>query len=245
MSPQAARMEITSNPSALASLVASELITLIKQIQAADQLPRICLTGGRIANRCYGRVLELAPSSGIDWSRVSWWWGDDRFVPRDSPERNEMQARAALLDHLEINESNIHAMPASDGGWKDIDQASDWYSHELTQLSADPFDLALLSVGEDGHVASLFPGREQVQVDRLGAISIVDSPKPPPERISLTLPTLNRSDRQWILASGVEKATAVSQILMDSESQLPAAKLIRPRWFLDRESASKISDPDS
>lgn len=242
MSAQASRIQVTSDAATLAALVATEFIALIKQIQATERLPQICLTGGRIANRCYDQILALAPHSGIDWGQVSWWWGDDRFVPRDSPERNEWQARTTLLHHLPIKETNVHAMPPSDGAWGAIAQAAEWYSHELEALPSARFDLTLLSVGEDGHVASLFPGQEQARDDRLGAIAIVDSPKPPSQRISLTLPSLNQSDRQWVLASGVEKATAVSRILTESESNWPAARLKQPSWFLDHQSASLIVD---
>ena len=127
----------------------------------------------------------------VDWSRVQLWWGDERWLPSGDAARNDRQAQDALLDHVALRQENIHRFAASDGGLE-LDAAASEYAQTLAGVAAEGstvphFDIAFLGVGPDGHIASLFPGREDISVTDATVISVRNSPKPPPERLSLTL----------------------------------------------------------
>jgi 6-phosphogluconolactonase len=236
---------IHRDPSAegLAHRVSGNLVELIQRVQDHGDLPRICLTGGRVANQIYAQLLTHPGAEAIDWGRTSWWWGDERFVPSDSPDRNEGQARELLLDHVAIDSDLIHAMPADDGSWPSVQDASRWYAEQVSQHCPDGFDVVLLSIGEDGHVASLFPGASALNIADTLTIAITNSPKPPSRRITLSLPALSHTRHLWFLASGSEKADAVRKAIIDEDRKLPAVQLalrVEPTWYLDEDSASQL-----
>jgi 6-phosphogluconolactonase len=168
---------------------------------------------------------------------VDLWWGDERFVPAGDPERNETQARAALLDALPLDPARVHPMGASDGpDGDDAEAAAARYAGELGDTRPD---VVMLGVGEDGHVASLFPGHPAA-----GAIGVTaavhDSPKPPPTRITLTMAAIQRAGEVWLIASGEGKAEAVAAALTGAD--LPAARATgrdRTLWLLDEAAAAK------
>lgn len=210
----------------------------------------VVLTGGRVAGSVLGRLPQEARAAGIDWDRLHWWWGDERFLPSQHPDRNETQARSTLLDHLGVTEAHVHPMPASDGpAGDDVGRARLDYEAELDAYlgAGGPgprkgFDLVLLSIGEDGHVASLFPGHPALDSPTLVA-AVTDAPKPPPVRLTHTLQALNSANRVFLLASGPEKAGSVHQVLGGSHDELPAARVRgrdRTVWFIDRAAASKL-----
>ena len=161
----------------------------------------------------------------MDWSRVDFYWGDDRFVPLHHPDRNELQARQALLDHLPVDPTRIHPMPASDGAHgDDLDAAAAGYQTAVQAAARRGFDVCMLGVGEDGHIASLFPGRPGASEREADVIAVRDSPKPPPLRISLTLPAIRRCTQVYLLATGAAKAPAVAAALAGGATgTLPAA----------------------
>lgn len=204
----------------LAADVAVRFLELVERLQSEGREPQIALTGGGIADEIHREIARLAPDAGVDWDRVVFWFGDERFVDRDSSDRNAGQARAALLDV--VGAARVHEMPASDAGLS-LDEAATAYAEELRTEGDGHFDLVFLGLGPDGHVASLFPGRPEVEADRI-AVGVTDSPKPPPLRISLTLPALNRAERVWFVVSGEEKADAADRALGGDES-LPAARV--------------------
>ncbi|MEV4677352.1 6-phosphogluconolactonase, partial [Actinomadura sp. NPDC049382] len=162
-------------------------------------------------------VLAAVAASGardaVDWSRVDVWWGDERFRPAGDPERNETGARAALLDHVPVDPARVHVMAGPDGAdGDDPDAAAERYAAEL-RAAAGPgpvpeFDVLMLGVGPDAHVASLFPGMPGLRDER-PVVAVRDSPKPPPTRISLTFPSLRAAREVWVLAAGASKAEAV------------------------------------
>ncbi len=238
---------------------AQRLLASLTEAQANGRVPHIALTGGTIANAIYAEVARLQPASGVDWERVILWWGDERFVPEGSPDRNVGQARGALLDALPIPDANVRPMPSTDTA-ESADAGAKSYGDLIREHGGGEFEIVLLGVGPDGHVASLFPGFPQLDRDDAIALGVQDSPKPPPERITLTLPALNRAREVWFLASGSEKAPAVATAYAQSlgeesppageesppgaEASLPAAR-VRGRlatiWFLDEAAASGIS----
>ena len=221
----------------LAATVASRLITKIVDAQAERGAASVVLTGGRIAAKVLRTVKDLPSAAAIDWSHVDLWWGDERFLPAGDPDRNETQARAALLDALPLDPARVHPMPASDGpDGDDAEAAAARYAAEIRL----PFDVLMLGVGEDGHVASLFP--EHPVLNETGTTAAVhNSPKPPPTRITLTMPTIQEADEVWLIAAGPDKTDAVGAALNGDKSK-PAAHATgqaRTYWLLDEAAAAK------
>jgi len=237
----APRIEVHEGPDDLATAVAGELLTRIADAQAGGRVPQIALTGGTIAVRIHEEVARLSPESGVDWGAVEIWFGDERFVAADSEDRNAGQARAAFLD--EVGATRVHEM-ASTADAADPDAGALAYAAEVREHGAGQFDIMMLGVGPDGHIASLFPGFPQLDVEDAIAVGVTDSPKPPPERISLTFAALRRSTSVWFLVSGDGKADAVAQALGGADlHDIPAAGvqgLEETIWFLDHASASKL-----
>ena len=235
-----AEVVVHPDPQVLAEAVAARLLVALSDAPAARGEAGVVLTGGRVAARVYQALAASPARHAVDWSRVSLWWGDERFLPAGDPDRNETQARAALAG-LPLDEERVHPMPAADGD--DPEAAAARYAEELAAaapLDGGPlprFDVLLLGVGEDGHVASLFPGLPGLSA--AGAVCPVrDSPKPPPVRLSLTLPAINSAAEVWLVAAGPDKAEAVGRALAGDD--LPAARVRgrdRTLWLLDRAAA--------
>jgi 6-phosphogluconolactonase len=223
---------------ALASAVAGRLATRIAAAQAEHGTASVVLTGGRIAEKVYATLASGTDLDAVDWGRVDLWWGDERFLPAGDPDRNETQARAALLDKLPLDPARVHPMPA-DGGDGDPDAAAERYAAELGS-PLPRFDVVLLGIGEDGHVASVFPGHPVIGATGTTA-GVRDSPKPPPGRTTLTLSTLNSADEVWIMAAGEGKADAVAVAV--AGGPVPAAMVhgtVATRWLVDRAAAAKL-----
>ena len=222
----------------LAEHVARRFVTRVHELQADGAHVNICLTGGRIANQVYEAVAALPGWSQLDASRLSIWWSDERFVPTDSPERNSLQILVLLARTLALTPSNVHVMPASDGK-ADADESAYAYA---TELGETIFDINLLGVGADGHVASIFPSHPSNDPTTLMAIGVTDSPKPPAERISLSMAALKRSRAIWLIAKGAEKADAVARSVAGDET-LPASHAIgldETIWFVDEKAAAQL-----
>ena len=242
-------VRVSRDPQVLAQTAAARLLVRLHDAQAERGLASIVLTGGRTADLIY-RALATSPArDAVDWHRVDVWWGDERFVPDGDEERNETQARAALLDALPLDPARVHPMPAATPG-DDPEAAAARYAATLA-ASARPgseqlphFDVLLLGVGEDGHVASVFPGHPAAYETRAVA-GVRGAPKPPPNRVTLTLPALNTAEEVWLLATGTEKAGAVGMALTGHAGpvQLPAAGVRgvdRTLWLVDRAAASHV-----
>lgn len=241
-----ARIEVHHDSAELATSVAGELLSRLADLQAAGKVPHIVLTGGTIAEAIHREIARLSPDSGVDWGAVEIWFGDERFVAPDSPDRNAGQARAAFLDAVGAPPHRVHAM-ASTADAADVTAGAAAYSAELRESGAGQFDILMLGVGPDGHIASLFPGFPQLDVDDQIAVGVTGSPKSPPERISLTFSALRRSAAVWFLVSGEGKADAVARAMADSPPtdlhQTPAAGVTgvdETVWFLDRGAASRL-----
>lgn len=240
----APRVEVQPDAGALALAVAGELLSRIADAQAAGGVPAICLTGGTIADAIHHEVARLGPASGVDWGAVDFWWGDERYVELDSPDRLSTSARAAFLDPLGVPDHRIHEMPTPSSSTS-LDEAARSYGDALRASDAHEFLVAMFGVGPDGHVASLFPGFPQLGIEDEIAVGVTGSPKPPPERISLTYPALAHSAAVWLVVSGEGKADAVRRALADEGSvqETPARGVHGAQetvWFLDREAASLI-----
>jgi 6-phosphogluconolactonase len=234
----------------LAEAVAARLVVRLLDAQAARGMASVVLTGGGVAAETYEALRASPARSAVDWSYVDIWWGDERFLPGGSPDRNETQARAALLDALPLDPARVHPMPPSDGpDGNDPEAAAARYADALAD-AAKPgtarlphFDVLLLGIGEDGHVASVFP-EHPVAYENRPVSAVRGSPKPPPVRITLTLPAINTAEEVWLIAAGVEKSSAVGMALAGAGPvQVPAAGVHgvdRTLWLLDRAAATSV-----
>lgn len=243
-------VETYPDTEALVTAVGDRLVEAITSAIAARGQAFIVLTGGGTG---IGLLKHVgAHDEAIDWSKVHIFWGDDRFVPADDAERNDKQAREALLDHVAIPAGNVHPMAASDGEFgDDLDAAALAYEGVLaaTAEQGEPtpaFDVHLLGMGGEGHINSLFPHTPAVAETTRFVVGVEDSPKPPPRRITLTLPAVVRSREVWLVVSGAAKADAVAEAIGGaSPDDVPAAGAVGVEatvWLLDTEAASKLQD---
>lgn len=233
---------------ALVAAAGDRLVGAITQAIAARGKALIVLTGGGTGIALLKRVGERADE--IDWSKVQLFWGDERYLPAADNERNEKQAREAFLNHLDIPDANVHAMQPSDGEFgEDIDAAALAYLRVLAACAepgepAPDFDVHLLGMGGEGHVNSLFPDTDAVRETERLVIAVTDSPKPPPRRITLTLPAVQRSREVWLVVSGAAKAEAVAAAIGGAPPvDIPAAGAVGREatvWLLDADAAGGL-----
>ena len=195
----------------------------------------IVLTGGSTPRHAYELAARLAP----DWSRTELWWGDERCVPPTDESSNYGMAKRALLDRLEREPAAVHRMHGELGR----DAGAEEYERELAGVGA--FDLVLLGLGPDGHIASLFPGFPTLDVTDRNAIGSEAGHEPFVDRISLTLPRLCATRELLFLVAGEDKADAVARAFAGEPSQETPGSLARAtggttRAVLDRAAASKL-----
>jgi 6-phosphogluconolactonase len=249
----------------LAKAIAARLITRLVDAQAARGSASVVLTGGGLGTNTLAEVRQCPARDAVDWSRVDVWWGDERFVPAQDAERNDLGAREALLDAVPLDPARVHAYPASDDAHGyDLEAAAAAYAGELaaaarpedTGTGAGPagagqagarhvprFDVLLLGVGEEGHVASIFPDSPAARDDR-AVVAVTGCPKPPSNRLSLTFPAIAAAEEVWLCTAGAGKAEAVAKALTGAgQQEVPAAGArgrSRTLWLLDRAAASEL-----
>jgi 6-phosphogluconolactonase len=239
-------VRVAASRSELATSVAVALLARLSHVQSEGRVPQIGLTGGSIAEELHREVARLSPGSGVDWSRVVLWWGDERWLPTGSADRNEVQAHESFISAVGVDPSHVHPMPASDEGLSLADAAVA-YGETMREHGAGSFDVLMLGVGPDGHVASLFPGHPAAVLRDAIAVPVEESPKPPPQRISLTFEAMERSDAVWFVAAGADKADAVAAA-MSGPAEIGSPEAVEcparvPRgteetvWWLDPETA--------
>lgn len=247
----AKRVVIDADPASVARRVADRFLIRLAARIRDGRLAHIALTGGSMGAAVLRAVAAHPGAADIDWSLVHFWWGDERFVPAADPERNALQAREALLDRIPVPAENVHEIAASDDGL-DLDAAARAYADELARYGTDEhpwpsFAVCFLGVGPDGHIASLFPDRAEIGVTDAAALPVRNSPKPPPERVTLTRPVINASKRVWLVMTGAEKASALGLALAGANyANVPAAGAKgrkRTVFFVDDAAASEVA-PD-
>lgn len=235
----AVRVYRYDDPATVARQAARRLSARLVELQRDGRVAQLCLTGGRIATAMYGQLGPVAVEDGVDSSRLELWWGDERFVPTGDPERNAGPALAALAGTMTVDAARTHPMPAA-GGNADLDTSAATYAKELGDTV---FDICLLGMGPDGHAASLFPDHPSFDPGTtLNVVGVRNAPKPPPNRISLTLPTINRSREVWFLVTGEDKADAVRRVF-EGDVTLPATGVKgadRLLWFVDEAAAQHL-----
>jgi len=241
-------VEIFPETQTLVGAAARRLVDTIATAVAARGRALIVLTGG---GNGIGLLRSLATAGReIDWSKVHLFWGDERYVPEDDDERNDKQAREALLDRVDIPSSQVHPMPASDGAFGTDLAAAALAYEQLLAANAEPgqpapnFDVHLLGMGPEGHINSLFPDTPAVLETTRMVVAVEDSPKPPPQRITLTLPAVRRSREVWLMVSGSGKADAVAAAVGGAPPvSVPAAGAVGLEttvWLLDEEAAAQL-----
>ncbi|MBW1597626.1 6-phosphogluconolactonase [Streptomyces sp. JJ38] len=240
------------NKEELARATAARLVTTLVAAQTERGTASVVLTGGRSGIALLEAVAASPARDAVDWAHLDVWWGDERFLPAGDPERNETQARAALLDAVPLDPARVHPMEPSGGTFgDDADAAAAGYAARLDAAAlpqdhgpVPSFDVLLLGVGPDTHVASLFPELPGVRETERTVVGVHGSPKPPPTRVSLTLPAIRAAREVWLLAAGEDKAQAVAVALSGAgEVQAPAAGAhgrTRTLWLLDETAASRL-----
>lgn len=237
-------VDIFPGTTELVAAAAAKFVAVVTAAQAARGSAAVVLTGGGTGIG----LLELVRKEpgDIDWSRLDVFWGDERFVPAGDSERNDLQARQALLDHVPVDPARVHPVAASDGEYPDPVEAAAEYSAAVhAHLSEHgAFDLHLLGMGGEGHVNSLFPHTDAVREDHELVVAVTNSPKPPPVRVTLTLPAVRRSRHVVLVVGGEAKAEAVAAALAGADpADIPAAGAQGSEsttWLLDTPAAAQL-----
>lgn len=223
----------------LAEEVARRFEALARAAIEASGRVAVALTGGSVARLCFPQLAEV----GVDWSLVEVFYGDERAVPPTDAESNHGLAASLWLSRVPLREGAVHRMR---GDAADLQAAADDYQAELIRVLGDPprLDIAILGVGPDGHVCSLFPGTSLFEESERWVAAVEDAPKPPPRRLTLTMATLLSARAILVVAAGEAKAEAVTAALADDDSDLPVAILAREAdevtFLLDREAAARL-----
>jgi len=230
---------IIAPPMELASVFAERVVDAAADARGRGRALSLVLPGGSVAET----FLPVLADTGFDWSAIDVFWGDERAVPAEHPDSNYRLADELLLAHVSIPSARVHRMP---GDAAQLDAGALAYEAELIRVLGSPprFDVVLLGVGPDGHVCSLFPGhRALAEATRL-VVAVTDSPKPPPSRLTLTLPALDEA-AIFVAAFGETKADVIRQALSDERCQLPVALAARrgrsATFLLDPAAASQAT----
>ena len=221
---------------------AARLVTALLDAQAEGREPHVVLTGGSLGSAIIASVLDVPAHTAVDWSVVSIWWGDERYLPAGDADRNDTQNDEAGLSRLGLEPSRVHRVAGPDTS-DSAEASAERYAAAVREQGQGSFDVVLLGVGPDAHVASLFPGHP-AQLCTGIAVAVHDSPKPPPDRVSLTFECLSRAERVWFLVAGADKAHAVAVSVAGADpAQSSAAQVHGIRetlWLVDADSASDL-----
>ena len=214
-------------------LAAAAAHAWLEEIQAARQSSKphcVALSGGRITQRFFCASVEQARSSKISFDQVEFFWADERCVPPADPESNFKLADELLFTPLKIAQRQIHRLRGEMAPAEAASLAQTELAKAVATRNNQPIlDLILLGMGEDGHVASLFPGASQQIWEATASFLVIEnSPKPPPTRISLSFASIIAATKVWVLASGAGKANALRESL-NPQGQTPLARVLRAR----------------
>lgn len=241
---------------ATAADAADRLITALAAAQAARGVASVVLTGGGVGIALLRSVASSDRRGEVDWSAVEVFWGDERYLPAGDDERNDVQAREALLDVLDLDPARVHPMAPADApeaaGGGDADLAADVYATVLSEAASrvggegvPAFDVLLAGCGPEGHVLSVFPDSPAVHAQDAGVLAVRHCPKPPPTRVTLTLAAARRAREVWLVATGEGKAEALARAHGGaSEVDVPIAGLQgseRTLWILDEAAAGDLA----
>jgi 6-phosphogluconolactonase len=223
----------------VAENTASDLFNFVKAKLSTQERVDVAITGGTVGIATLAAAKQHDFNS-LDTSRLHIWWGDERFVTSDSTDRNSNQARAAWLNSLDIPAANVHEFPASDQGLT-LDEAAREFCNHFDDQSIS-FDLMLMGMGPDGHIASLFPGKSAGDSPN-SVVSEPDSPKPPPQRLSFSYLVINQAREIWFTVASADKAEAVATVFGDAPESLPAGRIKgkeKTVWYIDQTAGNLV-----
>jgi len=230
-------VRVFDDEATLAAAAADAIASALARGLASLGRASLGLSGGRTPAPVY-RALAAEPlRSALEWARVRFYFADERAVPPGDPESNFRLARETLIDPLRIPPRNVHRMK---GEYPDLEAAAIEYEAHLD----GPIDMLVLGLGEDGHIASLFPGSPVLDEMKRRVAVVTDSPKPPPRRLTLTPRVLAEARHILVVVTGDAKAGAVARALQGDENprQVPG-RMVRERdWVLDRAAAARMRD---
>jgi 6-phosphogluconolactonase len=238
-------LRIFPNTETLIAAAAKAFVQLARNVISEKGRFAVALTGGNTPRPIY-QLLASAYREQIAWPQVHFFWGDERYVPPDDADSNYRMAREALLDHLAVPAENVQRMPTE---FPQPDDAAKSYEKTLRDFwnaSLPRFDLLQLGLGADGHVASLFPYSSLLQEQKRLVAAVTGSPKPPPIRLTLTLPAINRAAQIHFYVAGSEKAQALKSTLEGPrDPQRFPAQAVQPIngeliWWVDEKAASLL-----
>ncbi|GGL24615.1 6-phosphogluconolactonase [Phycicoccus endophyticus] len=228
---------------ALADASAARLVVALLDALAERDRAHVSMTGGSMGSQIVRSLAAEPARDAVDWGRVHVWWGDERYLPAGDPDRNDTQNDEAGLASLGLPPGNVHRVPGPDLT-ASAEDAAEAYAAALEEHAVDLFDVMVLGVGPDGHVASLFPHHPAAPTAGRPTVAVHDSPKPPPDRVSLTRERLERSREVWFLVAGGDKADAVRRGVQGSSfAETPAANVHgeqRTLWLLDADAAADL-----
>ncbi|KRE62741.1 6-phosphogluconolactonase [Nostocoides sp. Soil756] len=243
MTRQAATVVVHPTRQALADAAAARLAVALVDALAARDVAHVSMTGGSMGSEIVRSLAALPARDAVDWGRVHVWWGDERYLPAGDPDRNDTQNDDAGLSTLGLDPANVHRVPGPEASGS-AEEAAAAYAHTVRSTGTGAFDVMVLGVGPDGHIASLFPHHPAAGTRGEIAVAVHDSPKPPPDRVSLTLECLERSREVWFLVSGADKADAVRRGVQGSPfAETPAAHVHgqeRTLWLVDPDAAAEL-----
>lgn len=225
---------------AVAESVAAKILEKLESLLKTKNEVHLVLTGGTVGIQTLASMNSNQKLNDVDFSKVHLWWGDERFVSAESADRNSLQAKNVLLKNLKLDPNKVHEFPASDQGLS-LSEAEVYFAGQVSSISPK-FDLVLLGMGPDGHVASLFPGKPE-PADGLWVIAEHDSPKPPAQRLSFSYEALNSADEVWFVVAGADKQDAVAVAMGDNPEQLPVGRVngkVLTQWFIDSTAGTKV-----
>jgi 6-phosphogluconolactonase len=245
------QISVTPDADQLATATAERVVGVLAAALSARPVAHLVVTGGGILEQTMRALRDLPERADVDWGRVHVWWGDERYVPAESDDRNDKAAFAALFDALPLDPALVHRMPAADSSFgPDVEAAARSYAAELAAVADAPgrdlpeLDVVLLGVGPDGHCASLFPDYPGPRERDAAVIAVRDSPKPPPTRLSLTFRALDAAAEVWFIAAGDGKAHAVALALSGADpAHVPAAGprgRLATRWLIDVAASAEL-----
>jgi 6-phosphogluconolactonase len=229
--------------SALADAAAARLVVALVDAQSARREAHVSLTGGSMGSEIVASLTRVPARDAVDWDAVHVWWGDERYLPLGDADRNDTQNDDAGLSSLGLDAAKVHRVEGPDTTGS-AEESADAYAGALSEHGGGLFDVMVLGVGPDGHIASLFPHHPAAATTGSPAVAVHESPKPPPDRVSLTRECLERSREVWFLVSGGDKADAVRRGVGGAPFETtPAAHVHgveRTLWLVDADAASDL-----
>jgi 6-phosphogluconolactonase len=237
-------VEVHPSKQRLSDAAAQRFLAAVRDAVTTRGRAQVALTGGSMGSAIFASLLETPGRDEVDWTQVYVWWGDERYLPAGDPDRNDTQNDEAGLSQLGLDGGKVFRVQGPDAS-ESAEASASSYATTVREFGQGEFDVVLLGVGPDGHVASLFPHHPAQRIADAVAVAVHESPKPPPDRVSLTFECLNRTREVWFLVAGPDKADAVAAALAPGADRwdVPASGVrgsVATRWLLDEAAAANL-----